>query len=238
MEKSMDTLIMRASSGGRGTAARKAAYNSRLGQFAKRNDLVHSESTNMPSWTGGDPIRLFTASDKFERKNGTAYCEVMVALPNELGTGQRQIALARDLANIIAGERPCLINIHAGVSSLEGVPNIHLHAMYCNRAPDGIERSAEMTFRKYNAKHPEKGGCRKLETGRAPGQVRSDMQRKREEVGLTMDLHLERAGVATRVTPMKQDRLDGGRQAERHLGQARIRRMNEHERQAFVALRQ
>ena len=234
----MDSLIMRASSGGRGTAARKTAYNSRLGQFAKRDDLVHSESTNMPSWTGGDPLCLFGAADKYERKNGTAYCEVMVALPNELGTGQRQIDLARDLATIIAGERPCLINIHAGVSSLEGVPNIHLHAMYCNRAPDGIERSAEGTFRNYNAKHPEKGGCRKLETGRNPGQVRSDMQRKREEIGLTMNRHLESAGAQARVSPTKQVRSDVGRHVEKHLGQARIRRMTEHEREAFVALRQ
>ena len=162
----------------------------------------------------------------------------MVALPNELGTGQRQIDLARDLATIIAGERPCLINIHAGVSSLEGVPNIHLHAMYCNRAPDGIERSAEGTFRNYNAKHPEKGGCRKLETGRNPGQVRSDMQRKREEIGLTMNRHLESAGAQARVSPTKQVRSDVGRHVEKHLGQARIRRMTEHEREAFVALRQ
>ena len=233
----MDTLIMRASSGGRGTAARKAAYNSRIGQFAKRDDLVHSESTNMPSWTGGDPLRLFGAADKFERKNGTAYCEVMVALPNELGTGQRQIDLARDLAIVIAGERPCLINIHAGVSSLEGVPNIHLHAMYCNRAPDGIERSAEGMFRKFNAKHPEKGGCRKLKSGRTPGQVRSDMQRKREEIGLTINRHLDSAGVQARVNSTKQERSDVGQQIEKHLGQARIRRMTEHERQAFVAVR-
>lgn len=234
----MDSLIMRASSGGRGTAARKAAYNSRIGQFAKCNDLVHSECTNMPSWTGGDPLRLFGAADKFERKNGTAYCEVMVALPNELGTGQRQIDLARELAMVIAGDRPCLINIHAGVSSLEGTQNVHLHAMYCNRAPDGIERSEERTFRNYNAKHPERGGCRKLETGRTPAQVRSDMQRKREEVGLTMNRHLERAGIRARLNPKKKAPSDFGRHVERHLGQARIRRMTEHEREAFVALRQ
>lgn len=233
----MDKLIYCTSSGGRGTAVRKALYNSRQGQFANRKDLVHSESTNLPEWTGGDPIRLFRASDKHERKNGTAYCEVMVALPNELGTGQRQIDLARDLAKIIAGGRPCFLNIHSSQSSLEDMPNIHMHAMYSNRVPDGIARSEEGTFLRFNPDEPAKGGCRKLDCGRHPAEVKRGLLQKREEVAQEINQHLDQAGLPGSIRHVASKRPGDGGGAERHLGQARVRRMSVQEKADFVSRR-
>ena len=40
----------------------------------------------------------------------------------------------------------------------------HAHLMISERANDGIERSREQWFRRYNAKAPEKGGAKKSRT--------------------------------------------------------------------------
>ena len=42
--------------------------------------------------------------------------------------------------------------------------NPHAHLMISERANDGIERSREQWFRRYNAKAPEKGGAKKSRT--------------------------------------------------------------------------
>ena len=56
---------------------------------------------------------------------------------------------------------PYTLAIHRGGPDGE---NPHAHLMISERANDGIERSREQWFRRYNAKAPEKGGAKKSRT--------------------------------------------------------------------------
>ena len=81
------------------------------------------------------------------------------ALPRELNEGD-QVELAREFAAKLTsagGERlPYTLAVHRGKGE-----NPHAHLMISERANDGIERSREQWFKRYNSKEPEKGGARK-----------------------------------------------------------------------------
>ncbi|MFD1690491.1 MobA/MobL family protein [Azotobacter chroococcum] len=89
--------------------------------------------------------------------------------------------------------------------------------MFSERQCDGIERDPEQYFRRYNAKHPERGGARK---GYGPhaGQTLTAAERKTDLMALrgrweaACNAHLERAGLA--------ERIDMRSHAERQTGQA------------------
>ncbi len=155
----------------------KHDYIMRLGRFAKRHDgeLAHAESGNMPAWADDDPRRFWALADVRERANGTLYHEVEFALPREL-TQAQQIEAARQLARSICGEQhPYSWGLH------DKAGNPHVHLMFSGRQLDGIERDADQFFKRYNAKSPDKGGCRKESSGDARGpewvaQVRHDWQ--------------------------------------------------------------
>lgn len=155
----------------------KHDYISRLGRFAKRHDgeLAFAENGNMPSWAADEPRKFWIALDVHERANGTLYHEVEFALPRELSKEQ-QIAAAREFAQTICGNKhPYSLGFH----DKEGNPHVHL--MFAGRMLDGIERDQEQFFKRYNAKNPDRGGCRKESSGDARGpewvkQIRKDWQ--------------------------------------------------------------
>ena len=68
--------------------------------------------------------------------------------------------------------------------------------MISERANDGIERSREQWFKRYNAKHPEKGGTRKT-TATKP---RDWLQQTREDWADQANEALERSGSRERIT--------------------------------------
>ena len=68
--------------------------------------------------------------------------------------------------------------------------------MISERANDGIERSAEKWFKRYNAKHPEKGGARKS-TSTKP---RDWLEQTREDWADQANDALDRAGRPERIT--------------------------------------
>lgn len=114
-------------------------------------------------------------SDARERANGTLYHEVEFALPLELSRKQ-QIEAAREQVRQICGDQhPYSWGLH----DKDGNPHVHLE--FSGRMLDGIERDADQFFKRYNAKNPERGGCRKESSGDARGpewvkQVRQDWQ--------------------------------------------------------------
>lgn len=158
-------------------SADKHDYIMRLGRFSKRHDgeLAHAESGNMPAWAADDPRKFWAFSDERERANGTLYHEVEFALPREL-TQAQQIEAAQQLARSICSEQhPYSWGLH------DKAGNPHVHLMFSGRQLDGIERDADQFFKRYNAKSPDKGGCRKESSGNARGpewvaQVRQDWQ--------------------------------------------------------------
>lgn len=121
---------------------------------------MHAESGNMPEWTEGTAATFWKAADAYERANGAAYREHVIALPNELSLEQNR-ALAVQLARELVGSKPFQIALHAPQGTLGGITNLHMHLMFSDRVPDGISRGPERMFARYNSERPEDGGCRK-----------------------------------------------------------------------------
>ena len=233
----MASFHYRIKSGKKGCAARHGAYITRQGCFSQRGDLLWSEFGNLPNWAEHDPMCLFAASDRYERANGSAYREHEVALPNELTLEQLRVLVGR-LVRELAGNKPYLYAVHRPTSALQEETNTHLHLMVVDRVPDGIVRSPEQTFSRYNAKHPEQGGCRKDSGGRTPLQVRHDMTRVREKIAATENAVLEEFGHAARVSSKSLCEQGLVRIAERHLGSATVNRMSPAQRAEYVSGRE
>jgi len=174
-----------------------------------REDLVSTHSRNLPTWAKEDPHRYFRAAEQYERApiaepkaghkdyRGVAFEEWKITLPRELTTRQN-MALMRDLVDVIAGETlPITYAFHCP-ATLDGAhAQPHLHCLLSTRQNDGIARSAAQHFKRYNRTHPERGGALK-----ARGFSRShDVKAWRVTLSDVINLHLERAGHAERIHP-------------------------------------
>lgn len=95
--------------------------------------------------------------------------------------------------------KPFQVVIHAPMASLGGGAQPHAHAMYSDRIDDGIERVPEQHFRRFNAKNPELGGCRKDSGGKDRVELREEVKRLRERWANVQNDALARYGHATRV---------------------------------------
>jgi hypothetical protein len=86
---------------------------------------------------------------------------LVVALPKEL-TSEQRIELAEQFIQEFADRYrypfTCAIHNHAG--ALAGQEQPHLHLIYSERHVDGIERTPEQFFKRYNPEQPEKGALR------------------------------------------------------------------------------
>lgn len=115
----------------------------------------------MPEWARDEPAHFWQAADAFERANGSTYREIEIALPRELNEAQR-LALVRDFVKQETGDKHAWsFAIHNPKASIDGGEQPHAHIMMSQRVNDGIERSPEQYFRRYNAKFPARGGARK-----------------------------------------------------------------------------
>ena len=218
-------------SGGHSAAA-KDEYIEREGRYeGDRSELEHSESGHMPEWAEEDAHAYWEAADAHERANGRLYSEVVFALPVELDEGQRR-ELAQEFTQSLTGEErlPYTLAIHRGGPNGE---NPHAHLMFSERGNDGIERSAEQWFRRYNGKAPERGGARKSRAGKAGDWL----SKTREAWEREANRALERAGSGERIDHRslaeRREEARGARDLERaaelsrepnvHLGPERYR---------------
>ena len=177
------------------SARAKADYIEREGKYERQDDeLAHRESENMPEWAEEDPRSYWEAADEHERVNGRLYPEVEFALPRELNEGD-QVELAREFASKLTragGERlPYTLAVHRGQGE-----NPHAHLMISERANDGIERSREQWFKRYNSKEPEKGRARKSMTTRP----KDWLEQTRKDWADHANQALARAGRRERIT--------------------------------------
>ena len=143
--------------GGQSAHAR-AQYIAREAKDEKDRDaLAHNESGNMPEWAEDDPRGYWAAADAHERVNGRLFIEVECALPKELNEAEQR-TLAGSFADELTGQErlPYTMALRRG-----GGENPHVHLMISERALDGHDRDAELWFKRYNRKEPEKGGARK-----------------------------------------------------------------------------
>ena len=176
------------------SAKAKSDYNEREGKYkADGEELEYKESGNMPEWAEDDPRQYWAAADAGERANGRLYREVEFALPRELNERERHEVASSFAKNLTGEERlPYTLAIHRGG---EDGGNPHAHLMFSERTNDGIGRSAEQWFKRYNAQEPEKGGARKS-TSTKP---REWLENTREQWADHANEALERAGRSERI---------------------------------------
>jgi len=168
--------VMRSYNVGRTTAAREVvAYYTRSGAEAPEpslaqmlgvsqatgwhDDLVHQEVCNMPWWAKDDAGRFFATAQRLERVNGRWARSWMMALPRELDQ-EAQIALARDFLATHLANLPYLWVMHDPVNA-RGEHQPHFHVLFHERLLDGIDRSADQHFMRWNAAYPDRGGAQK-----------------------------------------------------------------------------
>ncbi|CAJ4414409.1 DNA strand transferase [Burkholderia pseudomallei] len=223
-------------SGKKGTAANHAAYITRQGKYSHREDLVCTGHGNMPAWAKDNPALFWKAGDKHERANGAVYREHEIALPCEL-TREQQMELVAELIPAMVGDKPHQFAVHAPKSSIEGSTNTHLHLMLSDRMQDGVERSPEQTFRRYNAKQPERGGCKKDSGGKNRLALRDELIQKRKVCADLQNAALQKYGHATRVDHRSLREQGIERAPEPHLGPARIQDMSEEDKARVVEAR-
>lgn len=212
-------------SGKKGRAAGHADYIARQGVHRKHGDLLFSGQGNMPSFAQESTREFWAPADKFERANGAAYREYIIALPRGLTVDQLR-ALVEDMIPGLVGGRPYQYAVHSPESSIDGGHNPHLHLMYSDRAPDGIDRSPGQYFARYNPDSPEKGGCKKLSGGLNRIQLRDELIAKRRHVANLQNAYLALCGRSDFVDHRTLKEQGVNRPPERHLGPAKINGMS------------
>jgi len=222
--------------GKKGAAVDHAAYIVRTGKYSHKEDLLFSGYGNMPAWARSNPMDFWRAGDKFERKNGAVYREYEIALPKELNHQQLEEVVSRLIDQMVGG-RPYHYAVHAKESSLGRQQNVHIHLMFSDRMDDGIVRDREQTFKRYNAKQPELGGCRKVSGGRDRVTLKTEVVALRERCATIQNQTLEKYGHAARVDHRTLRQQGIMREPERHMGAARILAMAEIHREAFLLSR-
>ncbi len=209
--------------GAKGKAGPHASYISREGKYEKTRSnekLEHVEHANMPSWAAQNPAQFWQAADQHERANGATYREIEIALPREM-TPEQRVELVRDMVGQELSDKHAYTwAIHNPPASLEGGEQPHAHIMYSERTIDGIDRDPEQYFKRYNAKNPEKGGCRKDSAG-----TEERLLATRARWAKVQNLHLERHGLDARVDHRSLKEQGIERMPEPHFGPGRVQRM-------------
>ena len=206
--------------GGKGKAAAHAQYIAREGKYSGYEQYEDLEATgrgNMPKWAEHNPAHFWNAADEHERANGATYREIEVALPRELNPDQRRELVEDFIAQELGDRHAYQYAIHCPPAAIEGGEQPHAHIMYSERTVDGIDRDPEQYFRRYNAKNPERGGCRKDSAG-----TQERLQATRERWATIQNAHLERHGHLARVDHRSLEAQGVARQPEKHIGWKRM----------------
>lgn len=227
-------------SGKPGTAANHAAYIAREGSHAKgekAKDLMVKLHGNLPGWAEDNPFKFWRTADKNERVNGATYREFEVALPNELSLDQN-LELVLDFIKQEVGDKPFQFAIHAPHAALGEVEQPHAHIMFSDRQPDGINRSPDQHFRRYNPINPELGGCKKDSGGKDRGTLKDELISRRENLAKLQNSRLEKHGHAARVDHRSNRERGIKVEPERHLGHVALKLMSAQEKDAYKSRRQ
>ena len=232
----MDSPHFGVSSGAKGSAADHLAYITRQGRHSARGDLGATGYGNMPGWAQADPSRLWQASDKYERKNGSRFRSFTIGLPNCLTTEQLE-ALAWEQARRLAGDKPFQFALHLSTSTLSAEFNPHVHIMICDRIPDEFDRSPEQMFKRYDRAHPERGGCKKDSGGMSPERLKEKLIEQRARAVATSNEALAQHGHELRFDHRSLRERGLTREPERYLGPARVGALSGEERKAFARRR-
>jgi len=196
-----------------------------------REDLVYTNTRNLPGWAEGDACRYFQEAERSERApeaeeryRGKAFEEWKILLPQGMGHAAN-MDLMRDLIAVIAGDvLPCTYAFH-DPTTLDGLDQQpHLHLLISARQTDAHARTPRQHFKRYNARQPEKGGARKDPAFWHKGAVKA----WRVTISDVINVHLERAGIEDRVHPASLKAQGIDRQPEPKLLPSESRAYREH----------
>jgi MobA/MobL family len=176
-------------SGGQGRVAQRIQYITRAGPYSpaearirhqgleagtarQREDLVQWEYHNLPTWATDDPVRYFSAAERYEGANRVAYTEWRFSLPRELSRAQ-QLDAAHDVLQAAFGDRhPYVWALHDPPAA-DGGSQPHVHVLWSARTLDAHDRTPGTYFQKYNRVHPERGGAEKAPDSYQFGSVKA-----------------------------------------------------------------
>ena len=187
--------------GAKGKALPHANYIAREGDYKTRQGekLEATEHGNMPEWAKENPSLFWQCADQYERKNGSTYREIEIALPRELTPEQRKDLVKEFVDQELGNKHAYTWAIHTPKASIEGGEQPHAHIMFSERTQDGINRSPDQFFKRYNSKDPTKGGAKKANTGLDHATRKEQIKQQRERWGQLCNKHLERIGSRERV---------------------------------------
>lgn len=235
----MATFHFTIKSGKRGKAATHASYIARQGKHGKddkKEDLVFVQHGNLPAWADGDPATFWKAADTHERANGAAYREFEAALPTEL-TREQNIELVQEFVQQVIRDKAFQLAIHAPIAAIGGGAQPHMHAMMSDRLHDDIERKPEQHFKRFNAKHPEKGGCKKDSGGHEPIELKQKVGSLRQTWASLQNQHLAKHGHDARVDHRSNRERGIVKDTEKHLGAASIKKMTAPDKEKIITQR-
>ena len=206
--------------GAKGKASAHAEYIEREGEYKLKNNekLEAVEHGNMPEWAQDNPNLFWQCADEFERKNGSTYREIEIALPRELTPQQRKELVQTFVEQELGEKHAYTWAIHNPKASIEGGEQPHAHIMYSERLQDGIERSPDQFFKRYNSKNPERGGCQKSNFAKTAEQRKTELVELRERFADLQNVYLEEYGHKDRVDHRSLADQGIERSPEKHLG--------------------
>lgn len=131
--------------------------------------ILASGQGNLPSWVKRNTLAFWSAADETERRNGTAFREYQLGLPEELSIPEN-VALVKEFLRQEVGAKPYQFVIQTGKG---GTPSGSVRAcvMISDRVVDGIERGPNQFFRRFRTDAPSMGGARKDGQGKLRGEV-------------------------------------------------------------------
>ena len=185
--------------GSKGAAVEHARYIQREGRFTAElhGAVLGSGCANFPDWCHQNLLAFWRASDRFERANGSTYREYELALPRELSCPAQLSLVQRFAEGEFGTARPYQWAMYARRGP-DGEDRPQARVMFSDRQLDGIERSPEQFFKRYNSKAPDKGGARKLSYGNK-FEAAQVYQAIRARWALVQNDALAAAGLAVRV---------------------------------------
>jgi MobA/MobL family len=218
--------------GAKGKASAHADYISRAGKYSEGDRYEDLEATthgNMPEWSAHNPAHFWRASDTYERVNGTAYREIEVALPRVFTPSQRLDLIQEFIKQELGDKHAYQFAIHKPNAAIEDGEQPHAHIMFSERIRDGIDRDPAEYFKRYNAKTPGKGGCKKASGGKLAKERTAELVALRERWAEVQNKHLEKHGHNDRVDHRSLKDQGINREPEKHLGALCVHNLNTHD---------
>ncbi|MGL5582587.1 MAG: MobA/MobL family protein [Cetobacterium sp.] len=147
----------------------KYLYNAREGKYSvgeRGEELVYKENFNLPTFAKDNASFFWECAENYTSKLENSYRKIEFSLPHELSV-EENIEIAKRLGEkLFKDEYVYSLSIHNKRNTENTLDNIHCHIMFNEKVLDGIERSEEFFFKRYNHISPERGGSRKIEKWR------------------------------------------------------------------------